>query len=323
MRLAYGGIENRAGYRGALRFLGYSLLLNSAVGFQALGDASATSLGRSASELRALAQKKRRLCKLKDALGDVVQGVRLVSAHGPLWNGGGEVLSSMGGRCAVVSSSGVLLRHRHGAEIDAAGKVFRFNSAPTKGFEEFVGARTDLRIVNNKMVGLWTEGEYAELLSPTATVVTSCPVCNVGIFDKVDESDYRNNQLAFTAKFPKGVALFASNLSLELSFDRYLGDVFAYDHASSPAGATTGGVGLALALALCDEVRAYGMADSEGAASADYSYYDHHSTVGKTKHHHHSFDAEKTFWRSLAVNGAADVDGSDVAVIPGFSTCKQ
>jgi len=48
--------------------------------------------------------------------------------------------------CAVVGSSGALLHHEHGEEIDSAAAVFRINAAPTRGFHVFVGSRTSIRI---------------------------------------------------------------------------------------------------------------------------------------------------------------------------------
>ena len=49
--------------------------------------------------------------------------------------GGGGARRGRGGvygRCAVVGSSGILLYHDHGGEIDAHDVVIRFNSAPTR-----------------------------------------------------------------------------------------------------------------------------------------------------------------------------------------------
>jgi len=52
--------------------------------------------------------------------------------------------------CAIVGSSGILLNYKRGAEIDSHDMVFRFNSAPTKGFEEFCGRKTTHRITNSR-----------------------------------------------------------------------------------------------------------------------------------------------------------------------------
>ena len=49
---------------------------------------------------------------------------------------------------AVVGSSEHLLCSSHGTEIDTHQEVIRFNRAGTKGFEEHVGRRTTLRVVN-------------------------------------------------------------------------------------------------------------------------------------------------------------------------------
>ena len=53
------------------------------------------------------------------------------------------------GSCAVVSSAGYLLKANLGYEIDSADFVIRTSIAPRKGFEDFVGSRTDLRILRN------------------------------------------------------------------------------------------------------------------------------------------------------------------------------
>lgn len=52
--------------------------------------------------------------------------------------------------CAMVSSSGALLAHNFGKDIDAHEAVFRFNQAPTTNnsdnWEDKVGSRTDFRL---------------------------------------------------------------------------------------------------------------------------------------------------------------------------------
>ena len=55
--------------------------------------------------------------------------------------------------CAVVGGSGNLLKTKYGQEIDAHSAVIRFNDAPTKGKELFVGSKTTLRLQNRYYCG--------------------------------------------------------------------------------------------------------------------------------------------------------------------------
>jgi hypothetical protein len=60
--------------------------------------------------------------------------------------------------CAVVGSSGLLTQAKFGAEIDAHDLVMRFNDAPTAGFEDLVGGKTTMRIVNSVTMTAILEG---------------------------------------------------------------------------------------------------------------------------------------------------------------------
>eukprot|EP00873_Tetraselmis_striata_P002621 jgi/Tetstr1/422885/TSEL_001297.t1 len=64
----------------------------------------------------------------------------------------------MYGSCAVVGNSGNLRRAEWGAEIDRHEAVFRFNRAPTAGYEKWVGRRTDFRILNNAESRIYAHG---------------------------------------------------------------------------------------------------------------------------------------------------------------------
>eukprot|EP00238_Polyblepharides_amylifera_P005686 CAMPEP_0196587768 /NCGR_PEP_ID=MMETSP1081-20130531/58537_1 /TAXON_ID=36882 /ORGANISM="Pyramimonas amylifera, Strain CCMP720" /LENGTH=580 /DNA_ID=CAMNT_0041910043 /DNA_START=261 /DNA_END=2003 /DNA_ORIENTATION=+ len=65
--------------------------------------------------------------------------------------------------CAIVGSSGIVLNYEDGKDIDAHDMVFRFNSAPTRGYEKYVGRKTTHRITNTQNWG-FRESEEENLL---------------------------------------------------------------------------------------------------------------------------------------------------------------
>jgi len=62
-------------------------------------------------------------------------------------------LSERYASCAIVGNSGMLLNKELGREIDAHDLVYRFNQAPTRGYETHVGARTTHESLN----GYWVK----------------------------------------------------------------------------------------------------------------------------------------------------------------------
>ena len=55
--------------------------------------------------------------------------------------------------CAVVGSAGFLRLQRIGSEIDAHDFVIRANIAPVTGFENIVGSKTSMRVLNSEAIG--------------------------------------------------------------------------------------------------------------------------------------------------------------------------
>lgn len=231
------------------------------------------------------------------------------------------------GKCAVVSSSGVMAMHSHGKSIDESDYVVRFNQAPVDGFEEYVGSKEGLRIVNEKVVHEYVGDDWTinvakckecKDIEADADYLITCSVCGVGKQERMNEKQFITLQHEAANKNP-ALRLYSSDLSLERSFFVFLHDQYGVSLASD-AGPTTGAVGMLTALSMCDEVHAYGMGDTDNAMYAAYHYYDKNSVQGvsQTRNWHRSFDAEKDIWRRLAVNNASNIEESDILVIPGF-----
>eukprot|EP00899_Mesostigma_viride_P024393 jgi/Mesvir1/5138/Mv15284-RA.1 len=88
--------------------------------------------------------------------GGIAGGASSAASGGPFRNGSFVDLPGLAdfSTCAVVGSSTSMLGPRKwGAAIDAHTAVFRFNDAPTKGFEEHVGQKTTLRFQNMDYCG--------------------------------------------------------------------------------------------------------------------------------------------------------------------------
>lgn len=236
-------------------------------------------------------------------------------------------------KCAVVSSSGVLNLHNYGHSIDNASLVIRFNTAPTEGFEQIVGKNEGWRIVNEKVVHEFLGDEdfghrheapvQERQMTPGPDYLLTCSICGVGEKKIMDMDQFKSLQQSASEHGPH-LKLFASDLSLERSFFKYLYSDYGLQF-TSPAGPTTGAIGMLIALSHCDEVVAYGMGDSMNTEEASYHYYEPEvksmkkSQTDQTREWHRSFDSEKDLWRRLAINSLYEINYEDKIVIPGFN----
>jgi len=230
--------------------------------------------------------------------------------------------------CAVISSSGVLRRHHHGKEIDAAQMVLRFNTAPTDGFERFVGTRDDVRVLNSQIAGkilynkslpgdgFNSDGSQLQLKNSTTFVA---------FVNKFSEAQEWEN---IKKKHPD-LDLHWGDYGMHVALTQIIRRIYTDEdwYGLTPEASdwlvTTGAVGMLLALDACDEVRAYGMADSNASRNWPYHYFDDHTKNWHWKANENlwkrMFNVEKDLWRRVASNSDEDVEQTDVVVIPGFA----
>ena len=158
--------------------------------------------------------------------------------------------------CALVGSSGGLLRERYGAEIDAHDLVLRFNDAPTRGFEAVVGRKASLRMLNSQAM--------ADVLSRCATPGSCVP--NPGCCPSMP--------LLLNSGYPRIAACTQSVCGHGL-YAPYQA-VASLDHGFVAAANTSmsGVLGIALLLSACaGAVDVYGLSAGRDAHAAPYHYY--------------------------------------------------
>jgi len=253
------------------------------------------------------------------------------------WSDSGGVwkpvpLGSISSTCSVVGNSGVLKNYKHGDAIDRSEQVFRFNDAPaglqgpkkTGDYKAMVGVKEDVRLVNDLFI--WEAGAYPQLLRKGVKYIFWKPV-NVTIMGLDD----------LVKKHP-GMEFY----QVRHDVVKHLSDVFSAlyergwwaDWSHSKGGPmwttpSTGAIGMVLALTICKEIRAYGLAATRKGLETAYHYYEVADAKPTDKNRstdkgndHAGFFAEKDLWRRIA-NSKEDLDSTDVALIPGFTSLAQ
>ena len=159
--------------------------------------------------------------------------------------------------CAVVGNSKKVLKHKRGKEIDGHTAVLRFNQAPTRGFEKFVGSKTTARLQNPERQG-FAEGDefcltehYSGLSNKKCKIVPLSPQF-VAYTRYLWTDSWGGTKRGFVPSRGK--------------------------HNEKRLKMSTGFIGIALALHLCSKVTLYGF---ESGAGANEHYYN--KTTSRSK----------------------------------------
>mmetsp|Transcript_94768 Transcript_94768/g.148224 ORF Transcript_94768/g.148224 Transcript_94768/m.148224 type:complete len:326 (-) Transcript_94768:77-1054(-) len=206
-----------------------------------------------------------------------------------------QILVGAGGKtCALVSNSGALLARKAGIDIDAHDIVFRFNTAPTQGFEDYVGNKTDYRVG--------------------------------GRFPKPCE-----HKVCQT--FPTGEAFTNHRSYARISHLRHLLRHNAFALSNQTEGLTSGFHGMLHALSVCGSVDAYEITPSKVASKYPYHYWERGENTEDRKHGrndsgdradknlwHGYADVEHELWRWLSTSSEASIAETGKASFPSFSS---
>lgn len=164
--------------------------------------------------------------------------------------------------CAVVGSAGFLRKQRLGAEIDSHDFVIRANLAPVSGYEEIVGSKTSLRIMNTQALGVVLE----ERLCTNRSSEFKCPdypvFLNSGSYEHIAE---------IKRKCPTTPFLGHEQID---AFDR----VMLHLWPNMLGNIMSGGWAIGVAMRLCNNItRVYGVTHDSTIAlghNSSYHYYD-------------------------------------------------
>jgi hypothetical protein len=181
---------------------------------------------------------------------------------------------------SIVGNSGLMLTKEWGAAIDKSDIVVRFNHAPTRGFEKYVGSKTSLRVVNGHCFA-------------GTTNTNENPTASPDFLPSLPPQDIYCKTFNFE-EFYRGIMNNVNKHNLFFSNPEFLATVGKYTPGQEP---TAGLIGMFLLLPFFDQINVYGFTFWEN--TYDYHYFEKvpvpASQIG------HSFNVEKDIVNQLEV----------------------
>ncbi|CAB1443742.1 unnamed protein product [Pleuronectes platessa] len=184
-----------------------------------------------------------------------------------------EILHKHCNQCALVSSSGQMLRAGIGDEIDKFACVIRMNNAPTDGFERDVGSRTSVRVVSHTSVPLLVKNErYYFQQSADTTYVFWGPDRNM----RQDGKGRIFNTLLKMAKKYPDVKIYTVTREKIQYCDSVFQNETGKNRMKTGAFLSTGFFTMILAMDMCERIHVYGMIDDNYCSRANHSDVPYH-----------------------------------------------
>ncbi|XP_055763954.1 beta-galactoside alpha-2,6-sialyltransferase 2-like isoform X2 [Salvelinus fontinalis] len=196
-----------------------------------------------------------------------------------LWGQGSKFKS-----CAVVTSAGAILNSSLGREIDSHEAVLRFNAAPTEGYENDVGNKTTIRIINsqwyrNPDYDLFTPYEERRRLHPTQPFYILHPKFIWQLWDVIQGNTQENIQ---------------------------------------PNPPSSGFIGIVLMMSLCEEVHVYEYIPSLRQTDLCH-YHEHYYDAACTLGAYHPLLFEKQLVQRMNSATQHDLKTKGKVTLSGFS----
>ncbi|KAI8500316.1 beta-galactoside alpha-2,6-sialyltransferase [Branchiostoma belcheri] len=229
--------------------------------------------------------------------------------------------------CAVVSSSHALRFHMYGQEIDSHDAVLRFNCAPTHNFEQYVGNRTDIRLINTRIPQRDCKQEFwsknSTMFTHGTLVIRNMDGINVGprgVDVKRDIHHAFNNLVKYRKMYPNRTLPFIQRPNFGKGISK---ELEWFCNATKMCNKTwlspsSGMFGVVMMLHLCDWVRVFELVPSNKDNTTLNYYYDE----TKTRSQKHSYEQERTYVKTLSLTTEKDVENTGVVVLKGLSKIR-
>ncbi|XP_013015823.1 beta-galactoside alpha-2,6-sialyltransferase 1 isoform X1 [Cavia porcellus] len=223
-------------------------------------------------------------------------------------------------RCAVVSSAGSLKSSQLGQEIDDHDAVLRFNGAPTANFQQDVGTKTTIRLMNSQLVT--TEGRFLSdsLYNEGILIVWDPSMYHADIPKWYQNPDYSffNNYKSYRKLHPnQPFYILRPQMPWEL-WD-ILQEISPEEIQPNPP--SSGMLGIIIMMTLCDQVDIYEFLPSKRRTDVCYyhqKFFDMACTMGA----YHPLLFEKNMVKYLNEGTDEDIYLLGKATLSGFRNLR-
>ncbi|XP_053105790.1 alpha-N-acetylgalactosaminide alpha-2,6-sialyltransferase 5 isoform X2 [Hemicordylus capensis] len=213
--------------------------------------------------------------------------------------------------CALVTSSGHLLRSQQSDKIDQTECVIRMNDAPTRGFGKDVGNKTSLRVIAHSSIQRILRNRNELLNTSQGTVFI---FWGPSSYMRRDGKGLVYNNLQLMNQILPQLKVYMISRHKMLQFDELFKRETGKDRKISNTWLSTGWFTMSIALELCDRIDVYGMVPPDfcrdpNHPSVPYHYYEplgpdectmYISHERGRKGSHHRFITEKRVFENWA-----------------------